>query len=236
MTDKELKELVASLAIAQKKTDDQLNDLRTSVQELRASQVETDRGIKELRASQVETDRGINDLRTSIQELRASQAKTDRQIMKMSKKIDDLGEKFGGLGEKFGGFTEGMAFPSMEKILRQRFKMDVVSLNVKTRRNGASMELDVLAYSNSGLNEVYVVEVKSRLRERGIEQMQHILEHFFEFFPSYKGKKLYGILAVVDAPEDLVRQVQKQGIYLARIHDDLFELQVPENFVPQAYQ
>lgn len=201
MTDKELKELVASLAIAQKKTDDQLNDLRTSVQELRASQ-----------------------------------AKTDRQINKMSKKIDDLGEKFGGLGEKFGGFTEGMAFPSMEKILRERFKMDVVSLNVKTRRNGASMELDVLAYSNSGINEVYVVEVKSRLRERGLEQMQHILTHFFEFFPSYKGKKLFGILAVVDAPEELVRQVQKQGIYLARIHNDLFELQVTENFVPQAYQ
>ena len=194
MTDKELKELVASLAIAQKKTDDQLNDLRTSVQELRASQ-----------------------------------AKTDRQINKMSKKIDDL-------GEKFGGFTEGMAFPSMEKILRERFKMDVVSLNVKTRRNGASMELDVLAYSNSGINEVYVVEVKSRLRERGLEQMQHILTHFFEFFPSYKGKKLFGILAVVDAPEELVRQVQKQGIYLARIHNDLFELQVTENFVPQAYQ
>ena len=201
MTDEELKELVASLAIAQKKTDDQLNDLRTSVQELRASQ-----------------------------------AKTDRQINKMSKKIDDLGEKFGGLGEKFGGFTEGMAFPSMEKILRERFKMDVVSLNVKTRRNGASMELDVLAYSNSGINEVYVVEVKSRLRERGLEQMQHILEHFFEFFPSYKGKKIFGILAVVDAPEDLLRQVQKQGIYLARIHDDLFELQVPKNFVPQSYQ
>jgi hypothetical protein len=147
----------------------------------------------------------------------------------MCKKIDDL-------GEKFGGFTEGMAFPSMEKILHERFKMNVVALNVKSRRNGALMELDVLAYSNSGINEVYVVEVKSRLRERGLEQMQNILEHFFEFFPSYKGKKLYGILAVVDVPEDLVRQVQNQGIYLARIHDDLFELHVPGTFVPQAYQ
>ena len=81
--------------------------------------------------AQKKTDDQLNELRTFVQELRASQAETDKQIMKMSKKIDDLGEKFGGLGEKFGGFTEGMAFPSMEKILRERFKMDVVSLNVK---------------------------------------------------------------------------------------------------------
>lgn len=194
MTDKELKELVASLAISQKKTDEQIN------------------------------------------ELRASQAETDRQIRKMSKKIDALGEKVGGLGEKFGGFTEGLAFPSMEKILRKRFKMDVLSTNVKVHRNGATMEVDVLAYSNSGNNEVYAVEVKSRLRERGLEQMQDMLEHFFEFFPSHIGKKLYGILAVVDAPENLKREVLKQGIYLARIHDDLFELQVPETFIPQAFQ
>ena len=82
MTDEELKELVANLAVAQRETDRQLK--------------ETDRQLKE----------------------------TDRQLRKQLK---ELGKQIGGLGEKFGGFTEGMALPSMTKILTENFGMEVVT-------------------------------------------------------------------------------------------------------------
>jgi len=193
MTDQELKDLVASLAISQKITDQQLR--------------KTDELLKELRASQAETDK----------------------MMRQTQK------EIGGLGRKFGGFTEGMAYPSMEKILRNRFHMDVIAPNVKVYKDSDTIELDVMAYSNSSNNEVFIVEVKSHLKEDGFQQFQKNLERFFDFFPSHKGKKLYGILAVVDAPLDLRRKVLKEGIYLARIHDDLFEIQVPEEFEPRAY-
>ena len=35
----------------------------------------------------------------------------------LRKQLEELGKQIGGLGEKFGGFTEGMALPSMTKIL-----------------------------------------------------------------------------------------------------------------------
>ncbi|HTG37098.1 MAG TPA: DUF3782 domain-containing protein [Thermoanaerobaculia bacterium] len=161
-------------------------------------------------------------------QIRESQAKTDRQI-------EELGKQLGGLGQKFGGFTEGMAFPSMQKILRQRFGMDVVSVRNIARKNGRSLEIDVLAYANREVNEVYVVEVKSHLREDGLQQMLRILREFHEFYPGHEDKKVYGILAAVDTPEDLRERVLSQGIYLANIHDDTFEIRVPETFQPRAF-
>jgi hypothetical protein len=168
-------------------------------------------------------------------QIRESQAKTDRQIAKTDRQIEELGKQLGGLGQKFGGFTEGMAFPSMQKILRERFGMDVVSVRNIARKNGRNLEIDVLAYANREVNEVYVVEVKSHLREDGLQQMLRILREFHEFYPGHEDKKVYGILAAVDVPEDLRERVLSQGIYLANIHDDTFEIRVPETFQPRAF-
>ena len=190
MTDEELKDLVASLAVAQRETDRQLK--------------ETDRQLKE----------------------------TDRQLRKQLK---ELGKQISGLGEKFGGFTEGMALPSMTKILTETFGMEVVTPRVKVRKAGRSLELDVLAYANSECNAAYIVEIKSHLRPDGIEQLQNILEQFRHFFPEHADKALYGILAVVDAPEDLRQEALSAGIFMAGINDEQFKLEVPSNFQPKAW-
>lgn len=175
------------------------------------------------------------ELRSMIADLTVRQAETDRQLKETGRYIKEVGRQIGGLGEKFGGFTEGMAFPSMKKILQERFGMSVVSPHVSARRNGRSMEIDVLAYSNADVNEVYAVEVKSHLRDDGLEQMLRILRELHYFFPGHEGKKVYGILAAVDIPEDIRQRVLREGIYLACIHDDNFELQIPEGFHPRAF-
>ena len=51
----------------------------------------------------------------------------------------------------------------------------------------------------------------------------------------YADKKVYGILAVVDAPESLSHRVLEAGLYLARIHDGQFEIQVPGDFQPRPF-
>ncbi|TRT75049.1 MAG: DUF3782 domain-containing protein, partial [Microcystis sp. M_OC_Ca_00000000_S217Cul] len=62
-----------------------------------------------------------------LAELTAAQKETDRQLKETDKQLKELGKQIGGLGAKFGSFTEGLALPSMETILRQRFGMEVVS-------------------------------------------------------------------------------------------------------------
>lgn len=222
MTDNELKDLVASLAIAQKETD---NELKTLAATISSAQHETDRQISELRASQQETDRQLKETDRQLKE-------TDRQLRRQLK---ELGKQIGGLGEKFGGFTEGMAFPSMTKILSEQFGMEVITPRVKARKDGDTLELDVLAYANSTRNEVYVVEVKSHLRPEGLEQIQQILQRFRRFFPEHNDKRLYGILAVVDAPGDLRQEALSQGIYMAGIHDEQFMMETPQDFVAKSW-
>ncbi|MDY7048254.1 MAG: DUF3782 domain-containing protein, partial [Microcystis panniformis WG22] len=114
-----------------------LAELATAQAELTAAQKETDRQQKETERRQQETDRQLR----------------------------ELGKQIGGLGAKFGSFTEGLALPSMEKILRQRFGMEVISPSVRVSKDGQHLEIDVLAYTNGELNTAYIVEVKSHARE-----------------------------------------------------------------------
>ena len=203
-------------------TNDELRDLVSGLAVRHAEIAEllkkTDSQVQETSLSLRETERILKE----------ENRETDRQLR-------ELKQQLGGLGEKFGGFTEGMAFPSMRKLLQQRFHMDVITVRALSRKNGSSLELDVLAYSNSKVNEVYIVEVKSHLRQEGLDQMKKALRELHNYFPGHAGKKVYGILAVVDIADELRAKVLQEGIYLALIHDDEFEIQVPSDFQPRAF-
>lgn len=199
----------------------------------------TDEELKELVANvaafQQETARQMRETDLSMQETARQMKDTDLRMKDTDRQLKELGKQIGGLGEKFGSFTEGLALPSMSKILSERFGMEVVSPSVRVKKQGEAMEIDVLAYANSEVNEAYVVEVKSHAREESIEQLRHILERFRRFFPEHKDKAVYGILAAVYLTDDLRERELKAGFYVARIHDEVFELDVPANFRPKAY-
>ena len=249
MTTEEIRELIAGIGVKiaevaelQKRTEqEQLETWRAIYEtdrQLKEQLSETDRQLKgqlsetdrQLKGQLSETDRQLKEqFSESDRQLRDQMKETDRQITR-------LGQQLGRLGEKFGGFTEGMAFPSMKKLLGERFRMDVISTRDLSRKNGHSMELDVLAYSKSPeIKEAYIVEVKSLLREDGLQQMKRILRDSREFFPVLADKKVYGVIAAVDFSDDVRAKVLREGIYLARIHDEEFELEIPEDFKPRAF-
>lgn len=200
MTDEELKQLVASLAIQSRETDRQLR----------------------------ETDRLLQETARQLKE-------TDKHLKETDKQVKEFGKQIGGLGEKFGRFTEGMALPSMENILREQFGMEIVSPSVRIKKNGQQMEIDVLSYANSTINTAYIVEVKSHLREEAIAQMHTIMNRFREFFPDHANKQVYGIIAAVHMLPDMRDRALKEGFLVARIHDEIFEIDVPADFQPKAY-
>lgn len=170
-----------------------------------------------------------------LQETDRKFQETDRKFQETDRQLKELGKQIGGLGEKFGSFTDGLALPSMERVLRERFGMEVVSPSVRVSKGGRHVEIDTLSYANGVLNTAYVVEVKSHLREEGIVQLRRLLEQFRDFFPEHREKRLYGILAVVDASPALRERALREGFYVARIHDSVFELDVPADFQPKAF-
>ena len=219
-----------------------LAELATAQAELTAAQKETDLLLKEVSQQQKEnaqqlkeTDKQLKETDLLLKEVSQQQKENAQQQKKTDKQLKELGQQIGGLGAKFGSFTEGLALPSMETILRQRFGMEVVSPSVRVSKEGQHLEIDVLAYTNGELNTAYIVEVKSHAKEESITQLKSILQRFRSFFSEHKDKKLYGILAAVDLSPELREKILQEGFYVARIHDQVFELDIPDNFQPRPY-
>ncbi|MGK5092636.1 DUF3782 domain-containing protein [Deltaproteobacteria bacterium TL4] len=251
MTDQELKELVASLAIAQKETDRQLKEtdqqLKETSREMKEKTAETDRQLKEtdreLKEKTAETDR---QLKETSRELKEKTAETDRQLKETDRQLNEkfaktdrlvkeLSKNIGGLNNKFGSFTEGMAFPSISKIMTERFGMDTFLTRLRKRKEGKNMEVDAVAYTNGTVNELYVIEIKSRLEQRDLDQTLEILKNFRMFFPEFSDKTIRGMVVYVDTESSVREDVLQSGLYLASIHDEVFSLETPANFTPKTF-
>ncbi|QIP15825.1 DUF3782 domain-containing protein [Spirosoma aureum] len=173
----------------------------------------------------METTTNFEDIRQILREVAENQKETDRITRHNAKMIGDL-------GNKFGSFTEGMAFPSMEKVLRKQFGITTITTNYKTEYGSDSLEVDVLGIANGDVNTVVLVEVKSHLKERDIEQLLKNLDRFRRFHPEYARKKLYGILACVQGAKEVKDKAMDAGLFVASIHDEVFELKSPAYFIP----
>jgi Sec-independent protein translocase protein TatA len=263
MTDQELREFIADVVksvVELRSSSAELREsLRDSSAELRKSIEDSNAEFrksfedsnaefrKSLGDSNAEFRKSFEDsnaefrksLGDSNAEFRKSLSASDEKLKKLqeenARQINRVNKQIGELGNKFGGFAEGMALPSMEKVLHDEFGMNVVLPRAKSRSNGRTLELDVLAYDHGDRNEAYIVEVKSHLTREGIRQILKTIEEFPKFFPLLGDRKVYGIIASVDIPENLQNEVLKEGLYLARISDDTFKLQVPRNFKPKAF-
>ena len=227
-TSEDVWRLLAELTAAQKETDKQLKEVSQQQKENAQQLKETDRQLKEVSQQHKETELLLKEVSQQQKENAQQQKETDKQLK-------ELGKQIGGLGAKFGSFTEGLALPSMETILGQQFGMEVISPSVRVSKEGQHLEIDVLAYTNGELNTAYIVEVKSHAGEESISQLKSILQRFRRFFPEHKDKKLYGILAAVHLSPELREKILQEGFYVARIHDQVFELDIPDNFQPRLY-
>ncbi len=226
MTDTDLKELVTSLAVAQAQMQSQQAQMQSQFATIQAQFATTQAQMQ-------------SQLQAKMNELAASHAETEALLRKTIKDNDkrykELSKQIGGLGNKFGSFTEGMAFSSMNKLLRKQFGMEVIATRVKASHQNKKLELDLLAYTNGDLNTAFIVEIKSHIQQEDLQQLLTILATFPEVFPEHADKRLYGILAAVDIPDNVMNKVLKKGIYLAMINDELFKLRVPTDFQARSF-
>ncbi|TAE24654.1 MAG: DUF3782 domain-containing protein [Candidatus Kapaibacterium sp.] len=158
----------------------------------------------------------------------------ERRAAEAARDTKELKQQIGGLGNKFGSFTEGLLLPSVEKMLSERFGITTFTMRMKSRKGDEWMELDGFGFANGEKNIGFIVEVKSHLDRKSIEQTLKQLHRFAEFYPQYKGMTLYGIIAAVDALSPATRQaVYDAGLYLVTVQDEVAEMSVPpSSFVP----
>ena len=219
MTDQELKDLVAGLAVISANTSREIDRMS---QEVRQIQAETSREIKQIQA---ETAREIKQVQAeTAKEIKQVQAQTAREIKQVNKQVGEM-------GNRWGSYTEDLAFPSLVSILETRFQMDTIVQRARKRIGGRHIEIDVLAYANSTLNTAFVVEVKSNLQDENISELLETIANFYAYFPEHKDKKIFGMIACVSAADSAINLARKRGIYVVRVSDGIFKSVENDKFI-----
>ena len=177
-----------------------------------------------------------SELKALVASLATEHAKTEAAQRRTEETLRRVTWQLGGLGNKFGSFTEGLAFESLEKILRRRFHADNLARRVKPARGSFGQEYDLIGVRNGEHNEVYCVEIKSELDEEGLRKSLKKFAQFFDLLPMYRGMRLFGIIAAVDVRGALADRVMHEGLYLATAGDQNFELvRPPPGFKPRSF-
>jgi len=191
MTDNELKELVASLAVAQKQTD--------------AHQKETDALLKETDALLKETD--------ALQKENAVQQK------ETTRKLDKVAKMLGGIGTNQGDVAEDFFYNSLIKDNHLgSLTFDDVTKNMSKHRGLLQEEYDIFLTNG---NAIAIIEVKYKAHLGDIEKLERKFANFKALFPIYKDYKLYGAMASFYFNHETKRELLKQGFFVLERSGDI---------------
>lgn len=182
---------------------------------------------------EIDLKQQLADVTATLAALAESGRRVDRQIEAVDRQLEELGRQIGGLGNKFGTFTEGLAGASMRRILFDTFHVDSVASILHRRRKdgGRECKADMLGWSNGTDNRVIVVEIKSQLTLRDLDQLEALLLRLGEFFPEHRGKTAEGLVAAVGISDAMEAEVLRRGLHLAKSSDENFTLADPAGFV-----
>jgi hypothetical protein len=178
---------------------------------------ETDRRLD---ARIAETDRRL------AEQMAASRAETDRRLK-------ELGVQIGGLGNRLGEFVECVVRPGLVRLFRER-GVDVreTHRDLEAERHGKKAQVDLLVVNDS---EVVVVEVKSKLSQRDVEEHLERLDLFKELFPRYADARVLGAMAAMVIPEKQATFAEAAGLFVVGQQSDAAVLLNSPGFEPRAW-
>ncbi len=139
------------------------------------------------------------------------------------------------MGNAIGKYTEGILGPSIRKILEQKLGAEYVTANLKRKLNKKEFEIDFFGSCNGKVNKAFVVEVKTTLQDKHIDQLINTIEMLPQIMPEQKGKKVFGAIAAVSFTEEQKQRILDMGFYFMNITNELAHLDVPKNFKPKEY-
>ncbi len=164
----------------------------------------------------------------SILALRESQAQTDEQIKETSeqmkrteKLVKALTQNISGVNKSIGLEAEEFFYSSLKRNPTiANIKFDYIYQNSKRDLKGQTQEIDILLENGSSVG---VVEVKNRVSQNSIDQLDNIMERFDYFHPIYKEYKVIGALAGKIFPKHLQEQALKKGYSVITQQGDQIE-------------
>jgi len=149
------------------------------------------------------------DLTNALLRLEKAQEETNEQMKKTDKQIKALSQNIDGVNKSIGLEAEEFFYSSLKKTPTiANINFDYVYQNDNRNFKGESQEIDILLENGSSVG---VVEVKNRISQKSIDQLDKIMDRFDYFHPLYKDYKVIGALAGKIFPKHLQEQALKKG-------------------------
>ena len=147
----------------------------------------------------------------------------------------EMNMQWGAMAKKMGTMTEDLVAPSIPRIVREEFGLELESFGIRQRRrlpDGRTKEYDAVGAAG---DLVFVDSTKSTLDASDVKDFIEDILVFRDFFPEYREKKLIGILATLRVEENVLKHAEKQGLLVLAVGDQLLEVKNTKGFKPKEW-
>lgn len=147
----------------------------------------------------------------------------------------DMNIRWGEMAKKMGTITEDLVAPSIPRIIKEEFGIEVEFLGIRMKKrlqDGRVKEYDAVATAGG---YVFVDSTKSTLDSEDVKDFIKDIQEFRGFFPEYKEKKIVGIMASLFVDENVIRYAEKSGFLLLSVGDKLMEVKNSKGFRPKEW-
>lgn len=175
------------------------------------------------------------ELRESDARLSAQIRETDARLDKRFRATDNQLRRLEGIfTTQWGRLLEALVKPGALRLFRER-GVDVhrVHERSKVSLHGDTKEIDLILENDI---EVVVVEVKTTLSVADVNEFLQDLAEFPNYFPVYRGFRVYGAVAAITIDENADRYAYKQGLFVLGLNGDgMVEIRNDDRFRPQNF-
>jgi hypothetical protein len=168
--------------------------------------------LKELAQSQQELSQSQQELSQAQQELSQAQKETDKQIKETDKQINRVSQQIGELGNRLGEFVEWQVRPAVVRLFQER-GIDVHEFHpgISVKRDNEGLEIDLLVVNDT---DAILVEVKSKLTQRDVDEHLQRLAKFKRLMPRFRDVKALGAVAAMIVPNEVASYGCRQGLFV----------------------
>ena len=189
--------------------------------------------LKELAQSQQELNQSQQELSQAQKELSQAQKETDKQIKETDKQINRVSRQIGELGNRLGEFVEWQVRPAVVRLFQER-GIDVHEFHpgISVKRDNEGLEVDLLVVND---RDAILVEVKSKLTQRDVDEHLQRLVKFKRLMPRFRDVKALGAVAAMVVPDEVASYAYRQGLFVLVQSGENVVILNDAEFTPQVW-
>ncbi|MCA2810831.1 MAG: DUF3782 domain-containing protein, partial [Microcystis sp. M038S1] len=154
----------------------------------------------------------IEDIRAILKQLAQSQQELSQAQKETDKQINRVSQQIGELGNRLGEFVEWQVRPAVVRLFQER-GIDVHEFHpgISVKRDNEGLEIDLLVVNDT---DAILVEVKSKLTQRDVDEHLQRLSKFKRLMPRFRDVKALGAVAAMIVPNEVASYGCRQGLFV----------------------